>query len=450
MVKTELLFLFILYFILFEQAAVLLAEEPLYVHQIVIHPEDRQTIYASTDNQGVLKSSDGGKTWKLINQGIKSYLLYQLVVDHKRPEILYLGSWGGGVYRSLDGGTSWSERNYGLENTAVRSLILHTNAETVYLATSTGVYKGINNGESWTPINTGLYLIEWEVPQCMILLPSEPATLLLGTNKGVYEWKETDSNWSKMKGYPAVDVTAFAYDMRTRLLYSGTIDQGIYTSHDGGRSWDQLKGLEKVWVNEIAFHPLHAETIYVMTRDRGILKTEDSGKSWTEINNGIEDRWVTTLSFDPVDPETLYAGTHEQGIYESDDGGNTWKPLLSAAIQSSVERNKALSPTPIPSKEGIVISPPPEGFKKCNECHGWTDYLLNSHSPTYFRMAANNREWTVTVKRMSQRAQLLPEEERDIIRHLNTYYGLKDGKGGDMNIINKEEVKSENGLDDKR
>src|SRR5574341_943989 len=90
------------------------SKEGIYVHQIAIHPKDTRIIYAATDNQGVLKSTDGGKTWALANQGIKSYLMYQIVIHPKRPDTLYVTSWGGGVYQSTDGGASWSEKNTGL------------------------------------------------------------------------------------------------------------------------------------------------------------------------------------------------------------------------------------------------------------------------------------------------------------------------------------------------
>src|SRR3989337_308624 len=73
-------FIIISTFFLLLPAAELYAQEGLYVHQIVMHPEKPEIVYASTDNHGMIKSNDGGKTWTVANKGIKSYLLYQLAI----------------------------------------------------------------------------------------------------------------------------------------------------------------------------------------------------------------------------------------------------------------------------------------------------------------------------------------------------------------------------------
>jgi hypothetical protein len=66
------------------------------------------------------------------------------------------------------------------------------------------------------------------------------------------------------------------------------------------------------------------------------------------------------------------------------------------------------------------LVPPPE-FVKCNECHGWTDPLLNLKR-TYWRVPANVRDWKFTVKeRMGPRTNLTQAEEDSIIQFLNRY-----------------------------
>ena len=410
-----------------------MAAEGLYIHQIAIHPQKPEILYAATDNQGVLKSLDGGKRWSLINHGIKSYLLYQIALHPQKPEMLYVGSWGGGVYSSVDGGNSWSEENRGLENTAIGTLILTSpEEETLYVATSSGVYQGKQGGKSWSPLNTGLSLGNEEWPQCLLLLPSQPTTLYLGTNQGLYRWMA--AQWARIEGTPFKHVTALAYNPQSRSLYVGTLGEGIHRSADAGQNWMAL-GAEKLWIDQIVIHPIRPQTLFAMTRDRGILKSVNGGRSWGEANDGITDQWVTTISFDPKNPATLYAGTHEEGIFKSTNEGRTWKALLQRALQSPDERNVALAPTADPaSNQGKAFTSPPPAFKKCNECHGWTDARLNSHSPTYYRMAASRRDWTGTVQRMSRRAQLTPAEEAEILQYLNRYYGITEAMKTDDDV----------------
>ncbi len=398
-------------------------KEGIYIHQIAIHPKDTRIIYAATDNQGVLKSTDGGKTWALANQGIKSYLMYQIVIHPKRTNTLYVTSWGGGVYQSTDGGASWSEKNSGLNDTAIWTLILDPhNPETVYVATSSGVYKGNHGGESWVLISKDLSLGDGEFAQALIAQPSKPTTLYLGTNLGLYRWKETDTKWSKISGDHSMNVTALAYDSRTHYLYADRAGEGIYRRDEVRKTWQLLGDLKTTWADQIVLHPTRPGTLYAMTQARGIIKM-DGSKSWVDLNDGIKDPWVTTVAFDSKDPETLYAGTHEHGIFKTVDEGKTWTVLLEFVIQDSQTRGVMLLPKADLSQKS-AIPPAPQAFKKCNECHGWTDPILNSRPSTPWRMAGNRRDWTGAVKRMSRRGQLLPDEEAEIIKYLNTYYGI--------------------------
>ncbi len=396
----------------------------IYVHQIAIHPKKPRIIYVVTDDQGVLKSTDAGKTWALANQGIKAYLLYDILIHPKTPDTLYVGSWGGGIYKSADAGASWIERNTGLEDTAIWTMALVPHdKETLYVATSAGVRKGIHGGESWSSISRDLRLGDEELPQCLILQSSKPTILYLGTNQGIYQWNENDTKWSKINGDHPWNVTALGYDPRTGYLYVGVAGEGVYRRDVSGQTWKLIADLKGTWAHRIILHPTRPDTFYALTQARGILKMVVGSKTWIDINGGIKDPWVTTLIFDPKNPEILYAGTHEHGIFKTVDGGKAWASLLEFEIQDAQARGEALLPKMDLTKKS-TIPPAPPVFKKCNECHGWTDPILNSRPSTHWRMAGNRRDWTGAVKRMSRRGQLLPDEEAEIIKYLNTYYGI--------------------------
>ena len=398
--------------------------EALSIHELAIHPKNGRILYASTDNQGVLKSTDGGKNWFIKSQGIKAYLLYHLIIDPKKTNTVYTGSYGGGIYKTEDGGDTWSEINDLLGNTAIRRIIISPrDHEVLYLLTSMQVYKSDREKEGWIPILEWGSLGHQEWPEALLLLPSRNAKLLLGTNKGIYKWEE-DSGWTKISLSQQLYVTSLAHESRTGIFYAGTLNEGLYFSSDSGENWKLLQGTEKIWINKIVFHPSHKQTFFLLTRTQGILKTSNGGKSWTPIKMDIKNQWINALIFHPKDSEIMFAGTYSDGVLKSVDGGKNWKVQLAFAIQSREERIKALLPKSSRSESKKVPPAPPE-FRKCNECHGWTDPVLDSRTPSHYRMAANPRDWTLTVKRMSHRANLLPGEEQEIIRYLNRYFGLK-------------------------
>ena len=58
----------------------------------VAETDNHIRIYASLFNEGIIRSDDEGKTWKLINNGLLSFSIQSLVVDPQNPLVLYAGS----------------------------------------------------------------------------------------------------------------------------------------------------------------------------------------------------------------------------------------------------------------------------------------------------------------------------------------------------------------------
>jgi len=52
-------------------------------------PRDPKTIYAGTHEAGVLKSTDGGNTWKEMNNGLAGLDVHGLALDPNAPSKLH-------------------------------------------------------------------------------------------------------------------------------------------------------------------------------------------------------------------------------------------------------------------------------------------------------------------------------------------------------------------------
>ncbi|TEU12441.1 MAG: tetratricopeptide repeat protein [Anaerolineales bacterium] len=88
------------------------------ISALVIDPKNPDIIYAGTGdrdnlaNDGIYKSTDGGKTWKSISAGLplnpsgRHYSILTIAIDPNDSQIIYAGGYGG-LYRSTDGGNSW-------------------------------------------------------------------------------------------------------------------------------------------------------------------------------------------------------------------------------------------------------------------------------------------------------------------------------------------------------
>jgi len=77
------------------------------VMDIAPEPREPTTIYVATHEVGVLKSIDGGKTWREVNSGLKGLDVHGLAIDPKAPATLHAAvrEKGDGLYRTTDGGS---------------------------------------------------------------------------------------------------------------------------------------------------------------------------------------------------------------------------------------------------------------------------------------------------------------------------------------------------------
>ncbi|WP_435625659.1 WD40/YVTN/BNR-like repeat-containing protein [Flagellimonas sp.] len=92
---------------------------------------DANTVYLVLDNHKegdykpyLLKSTDKGKSWRLMNGNLpKELLTWRIVQDHIRPNLLFIAT-EFGIYMSNNGGGSWMELNGGLPTISFRDITI--------------------------------------------------------------------------------------------------------------------------------------------------------------------------------------------------------------------------------------------------------------------------------------------------------------------------------------
>jgi photosystem II stability/assembly factor-like uncharacterized protein len=137
------------------------------IYALALHPENSQWIYAGTNESTVVLSTNGGRHWQLRNWGIEhqslSLKISSLAIDSKDPRNIYASTGfrsnlnGHGVYKSTDGGLSWKSINNGLPVDAtwlggyyVQSIAIDPNdSQTIYAAGFGGLYKSTDGGQLW-------------------------------------------------------------------------------------------------------------------------------------------------------------------------------------------------------------------------------------------------------------------------------------------------------------
>lgn len=123
------------------------------------HPEREGVIYLAGDVNGVYKTEDSGKRWRIINNGIASYAVYGLAVSPSEPEVIFAAT-EDGLSKSTDGGEHWRTlphtgkkelRITGERKVSIRPIAVDPRDGRIVLAASPGgkVYKSTDGGETW-------------------------------------------------------------------------------------------------------------------------------------------------------------------------------------------------------------------------------------------------------------------------------------------------------------
>ncbi len=188
-----------------------------HVSKLVIDPNNNNVFYATTqgateytdkvgDGAGVFKSTDRGNNWTQINNGLDSLETNILIVDPNDSETLYLGTDDDGVYKSNDGGESWKKLTVSSipKSFGVGDIIVDPqNSNNIYIGTvdyfrlsesrgvlgDFGIYKSTDGGTTWEEFNSGLK----HLGVFSLELSEENRILYAGTRAGGVYWISLDN-----------------------------------------------------------------------------------------------------------------------------------------------------------------------------------------------------------------------------------------------------------------
>ncbi|MGI9068817.1 MAG: YCF48-related protein [Pyrinomonadaceae bacterium] len=154
---------------------------------------------------------------------------------------------------------------------------------------------------------------------------------LKSDNEGLADPGKYSDDW-RSNGPPGGDVRSLVVDPNNPdRLYFGTLDAQLYTSADGGRTWEFLYDFKrpKLFVDHIIVDPRDSKTLYVAAHRHkesgGFFKSTDGGRKWRESSQ-LRNEALHSLIQSESNPSVLITGTFN-GMFRSDDSGETWKQL---------------------------------------------------------------------------------------------------------------------------
>jgi uncharacterized repeat protein (TIGR01451 family) len=328
---------------------------------LAVAPSNDAIIYAGTGEgtlagdsyygNGILKSTDGGNTWKQVSgdyfQGVATS---RVVVDPTNPNHLYaaiLRGRGGarrvspplhsryGVWESKDGAVTWNLIQGAADNNGATDLELDPRNPQILYSSFWGdaIYKSIDAGHTWAKVMNGLPAgADYNGPQTRFSIAIShpaggPAVLYAGFDwadaTGYHKsrvWKSTDeaANWSLLPAGVAGSVNNVEDYCGQQCFYDNVIEAdpnnpnvvfaagqfnygagsgGIYRSDDGGQTWKDMGYDQHPDFHALAFNPAHPEQVLIGS-DGGVWYSPDRGgrnnpgsiradADWQDLNGAV-------------------------------------------------------------------------------------------------------------------------------------------------------------------
>ncbi len=290
-----------------------LPNEPIYTLALVPGHEGR--IFAGTAS-GVYGTDDGGKTWSDLTGDLPNVQkVTSLLVDADQPDTVIAGTWRQ-AYRSDDAGKTWTGIFEGMVlDSEVFSLTpVPGKPGEIWASTCGWVYATRDRGGKWERFKEGFE--ERRTPG-FAALPN--GRLLAGTVAGLHISDDDGKTWHRM-GDPGISILTMAYHpAKPGRIVIATEGSGVWTSDDGGTTLrpgsggmiNTRVGAFAVAGKELMVGVNHAGPF------SGVYSSHDGGKSFDDF------AFLPTVLDLAVYKGRIFAAT-EKGLFERRGKGWHW------------------------------------------------------------------------------------------------------------------------------
>ena len=292
--------------------------------------------YGANEMRGIFRSLDGGKTWEktlYINHNTGAV---QVEFDPNNPQIVFADMWehqegpwenasfsgpNSGLYKSTDGGATWKKLENGLP-TATHGLgrigiaIAASNSNRMYATVDAnengGIYMSDDAGEHWKLVATDRRL--WGRGSDFAEIKVHPKNEDIVFVANVASYKSTDGGvtWTSIKGAPGGDDyhRIWINPLQPEIMLFAA-DQGAVVTVNGGKTWSS-------WYNQPTAQLYHVSTdnnfpywVYGGQQESGAIGVASRGNggqiSFREFMGVGADEYAYVAP-DPKDPNIVYGG----------------------------------------------------------------------------------------------------------------------------------------------
>ncbi len=274
-----------------------------YFAQIQVNPTQKDHIYIS--GVPILKSKDGGKTFKSISAENVHADHHSLWIDPNNPSHLVNGN-DGGVNISYDDGENWIKAN---QPNVGQFYAINIDHEEPY-----NVYGGLQDNGVWVGSHTSKEDASWHQSG------HYPWQSIMGGDGMQVQVDNRDSN---------IVYTGYQFGNYFRLNRTENTQTYIQPKHELGESPYRFN-----WQTPILLSPHNQDILYM--GGNKLMRSMNQGEDWEVISKDLTTGGkkgnvaygtITSISESPFQFGLLYVGSDDGLVYVSKNSGGSWTKI---------------------------------------------------------------------------------------------------------------------------
>ena len=318
-------------------------EQSRHIPRIRIHPTNPDVVFAAvlgniykpTQERGVYKSTDGGKSWRKVLFANDLAGAVDLTFDPTNPRILYASTWrvqrtpydlssggpGSALWKSTDNGETWSEisKNEGFPKDPLGIMgvaVSPVNAQRVFAIVENkdkgGLYRSEDGGKTWSLINDDRSLRQRAWYYSRVYADTQDADVVYVLNVSYH--KSTDGGKSfKSSNAPHGDHHDLwiAPEDPKRMIMGD--DGGAQTSYDGGETWSTYHNQPTAQFYRVTTDNSFPYRIYAAQQDNSTIRINHRSDGYSISENDWEETAggeSAHIAVDPTNPDIVYGGSY--------------------------------------------------------------------------------------------------------------------------------------------
>jgi photosystem II stability/assembly factor-like uncharacterized protein len=314
-----------------------------HVPRIAIHPTNHNIVYAGvlgniykpTQDRGVYKSIDGGKTWNKILFANNHAGVVDLIIDPTNPRILYASTWriqrtpyslssggeGSALWKSTDSGKTWKEisKNKGFPKDTLGIIgvtVSPINNQHIWAIVENkekgGLYKSDDGGETWSQINSERKLRQRAWYYTRVYADTKDIDVVYVLNVRYHKSTDGGKTFSTHVAPHGDHHDLWIAPENPNRMVIGD-DGGAQVTYDGGKTWSTYHNQPTAQFYRVTTDNHFPYRIYVAQQDNSAIRIphRTSGRSISE------DDWESTaggesahIAVDPENDDIIYGGSY--------------------------------------------------------------------------------------------------------------------------------------------